>query len=264
MEKICKICGNKFILKSNKAHRRVICYNKHYYKCDYCNKSFILSQQQCWQIIKNKNKKYFCSLQCSCKYGNCTRNINEVIDKMNKTCLSKYGVIGYNNRDKFKVTSKQNNIWIKSHLTKKLNNSYGKSVQEDIFYNYIIDNTNYKIQRQVIINGMSFDFKVNNILVELNGNYYHNNKPFNNTIEDINKYNDMKNKQGQISVIADTWRYRDVNKLNYCKENNIPIIIVYFDYIEFLLPDIVNYITNSNNSVILRFNKDKLIEEIKL
>ena len=261
MKKICVICGKEFVLKNNRAHNRRICYNEHYYKCDYCGKEFVLSEQQSQQLARGMNKKFFCSLSCSSKYGNETRDMKKVIEKMNKTCLEKYGVVGYNNRNKFAITSKQGDIWIKSHLTKKENGTYGKSIQEDIFYNYVKQNTDLNIERQVLIDSMSFDFKINNILVELNGNYFHNYKLFTNTEQDLQEYNNLKLQGGQKATIADTWRYRDTEKLNYCKENNILLLVVYFDNIEDILQSILNCLKTITNTTILRFNKNTLVEK---
>ena len=227
MIKVCKLCGKEFELRSNHAHQRQFCYDKHYHKCDYCGKEFELSVAKCQQIIKNPKRRFFCSLSCASRYGNSTRDINKVIQKMNDTCIKKYGVIGYNNRKKFKQTEATQDIWLKSHLTKKKNGSYGKSKIEDKVYKHLI--SKYSVVRQVIINGMNFDFKVNNVLIEINGMFYHNYEPFKNTQNHIKEYNVLCSKGGVYRTVANTWRYRDVDKLQYCKNNNIPLLVVYCD-----------------------------------
>lgn len=264
MKKVCKICGKEFEPINAQAYKRNFCYDDHYYKCDNCGKDFKLSEQKCQQHIKNPNRRFFCSLSCASKYGNSHRDINKVIEKMNKTCMQKYGVIGYNNREKFRETEQREDIWTKSHQTKKLRGSYGKSKQEDILFNYIKNNTQYNIERQVIVNNVTYDFKVNNILIEFNGDYYHNYRPFTNTKEDLEEYYNMKQLGGQKSTIADTWKYRDVEKLNYCIANNIKLLVIYFDKVDIKLCEyVINKLnTLSQVNIIIYKNNDIVFDNI--
>ena len=66
------------------------------------------------------------------------------------------------------------------------------------------------------------------LFIEFQGNYFHNHRAFTESKEDIEEYNEMINKGGQLATIAKTWRYRDVNKRKIAKENNLN----YFEYWE--------------------------------
>ena len=139
-----------------------------------------------------------------------------------------------------KSKSEQINIKNKAHLTKKLNNSYGKSNLEDDLYNYLAKEFGESnIKRQYIIDNYSFDFAITRYdtktnttflqLVEINGSYYHNFRPFIECKEHIEEYNKMQNIGGQKARIADTWRYRDIAKYNFCKYNNYNLTVLYID-----------------------------------
>lgn len=131
----------------------------------------------------------------------------------------------------------------KIHQTKLKNNSYGKSKEEDKLYDYLVlefgkDN----VIRQYSENGFIFDFKIIRPslskqhkgekivqLVELNGSYYHNFRPYKDCLENNNEYNKMIECGGQAAKIAKKWRYTDIDKYNYCKEHNINFVCIYFD-----------------------------------
>lgn len=259
LTRVCELCGKEFTLKHSNQNRRTICYDNHYYYCPYCNRQFVLSEQQCRHLVRYPNRKYFCSLSCASNYGNHTRNMDTVIKKMNKTCMKRYGVVGYNNRNKFKETEQQFDIWGKSHQTKKRNHSYAKSKQEEILYGYLKRHSEYDIQRQITLQGMSFDFKVDNILIEVNGSFYHNYRPYTDSIANKKEYKQMQSKGGVIKTVSDTWRYRDVQKLKYCKENKIPLLVIYCNKIESHCNRIVEVLKDIDGIVILQLvEKDNI------
>lgn len=125
----------------------------------------------------------------------------------------------------------------KTFKTKLLNKSFGKSKEEDNLYKELCNIFGSEnVERQYTIGGFSFDFKITRKdkygtftqLVELNGTFYHNNKPFTGSTYDIEMYNNMKALGGLKAKIADKWRYTDVNKYNYCITHNLNLTVIYF------------------------------------
>lgn len=217
-------------------------------KCVFCNKMFKLNKNQ----LKNLNRLLFCSRSCSGKYYAFKQhNSYSIQDKMirNKkisksmklyeTNLSnnekqlKYKRLNsfWNDLDKEQRSKRNKANMNKSYQTQLKNNTFGRSKDETLIYKYLQDKI--EIKRCVYKGGYNFDFEIiyNNqtTLIELNGIYWHHNKPFNNTKQEIEEYNNMINIKGHSSMIAKKWRYTDVEKLNYCKENNINYICIYFN-----------------------------------
>lgn len=125
--------------------------------------------------------------------------------------------------------SKRNLIINKIHITKKLNNSYGKSKLEDNIFNLL--SKSVKVQRQYTYKNYAFDFMVqydNKMnLIDIHGSFYHHNKPFSYTDEDLLEYDNLINKGGTWISVANTWRYRDVERFNICQFNNTNYIRIY-------------------------------------
>lgn len=125
---------------------------------------------------------------------------------------------------------KQNLIIDKIHKTKKINKSFGKSQLEDIIYKNLISIYN-SIERQPKKGSYHYDFKVNlnntYTLIDIHGGYYHNYRPFTGNKKDIETFNEMKTKGRITSIIADTWRYRDSERYEYCINKHINYIRIY-------------------------------------
>lgn len=159
-------------------------------------------------------------------------NRNRNIERYSKYTTEDH--INHSNRCKYayELMSSEQKELIKLHRnqTYKRNNSYGKSSIEDNIYNcmkFKLDS----ITRQALLNGYKYDFlivhKDVSTYIEINGKFWHNYKPFVNCEEHINEYNYLKSLDNRRSHIADIWRYDDVNKYNYCVNNNINLIRVY-------------------------------------
>lgn len=59
------------------------------------------------------------------------------------------------------------------------------------------------------------------LFIEFQGSYFHNWRPFTGSELDIEEYNKMISLGGQRATIAKTWRYRDVQKRETAKKNNL-------------------------------------------
>lgn len=65
-------------------------------------------------------------------------------------------------------------------------------------------------------------------------------------------------KVGVYKTVANTWRYRDVDKLEYCKDNNIPLLVVYCDN------QINKYFDVIDNIIYTLINQQKRCKNIKI
>lgn len=144
-------------------------------------------------------------------------------------------------------------IYTKIFNTMSKNKSFSKSKMEKELYNYLINN-NVDVIWQYKCNNIWFDFRitVNNEItfVELNGSYWHNKRPFNNSKEHLEEYDCLINDDSkQHSVIAKRWRYTDPDKILYCNEHKLNYICIYYNSIKELdkVIDIIN--NNLNNGV---------------
>lgn len=172
-------------------------------------------------------------------------NITIKIKRSNK--LSNSIKIVWKNRDE--ITKSQ--IYTNIFNTMIKNKSFSKSAMEemldkifkDIFTDYVW---------QFKINNYYFDFKINynseETYIELNGKYWHYDRPFDNSENDLMIYNSLiSDNISQHKNIAKKWRYTDTKKLNYCKENNKNLIVIYYDDIK-QLDEIYNFILENLNS----------------
>lgn len=144
---------------------------------------------------------------------------------------------------KSKSLEQQKNINNKRHLTRKLNNSYGKSKEEDLLYEYLVQEFGQNnVIRQYTIDNMSFDFKVTRPslnpkhkgqvieqLIEFNGSYFHNYRPYISCPEHEKEYNNLIKQGGMKAHIANVWRYNDVEKYNYCLTHDLNYMAIYFE-----------------------------------
>lgn len=180
------------------------------------------------------------------------------IDNKNRNLerYSKYTAedhINHSNRCKLAYKSmsieKKELIRVHRNQTYKRNNSYGKSSIEDNIYNYLHSRFN-NISRQALLNGYKYDFcivhKDVTTYIEINGKFWHNYRPFVNCKECIDEYNHLKTLDNRRSHIADIWRYDDVNKYNYCVDNNINLIRVYIGR-KYDLNEVINDIIHNLN-----------------
>lgn len=202
---------------------------------------------------------------CLQRYGN--ENYNN-IEKIKQTCLKKYGVINpsYNEDIKKKIAIRAINSRIKNHTTvaelmqstKLLSN--GLTYKENFitkvletkrkngtlntsprFENMLIEYLRNTYPEYTIITQYNKDprypymcdcyIKELDLFIEFQGSYFHNYRPFQNIEEHIKEYKEMIVKGGQKATIANVWRYKDVEKRELAKKNNIN----YLEYWENLL-----------------------------
>lgn len=104
------------------------------------------------------------------------------------------------------------------------------------------------------------------LFIEFQGSYYHNWRPFNYSSEHIKEYDEMIAKGGQKENIANVWRYKDTEKRECAKQNNLN----YLEYWEKLIV-LPEEIKNNQNNLILYYqqklfyqkNKEVLFDPIK-
>lgn len=243
---LIKIKVNSFNgIKSNYVAREI----KHNYihnKCLTCGNQFELNHRQIMKLRKDITKPIFCSKQCASTYTTKQWHIQKEANndfkwkqkvsntlKLREKTLSddekaaKYNTLNFYWKD---LTQKQRSEKAVKAATKNHINGISKIEYE---VKELLDKNNIQNKHQHYESGLAFDFIVykNNIstLVELNGVYWHNKGPFKNTKENIDEYNKLIKMSAQRQQIARKWRYIDVEKVNYCKENDKNFITIYFD-----------------------------------
>lgn len=166
----------------------------------------------------------------------------ELFNKVNNTKINLYGSTKYNNIEKCLQTklnrygnSSYNNME-KNVQTRIKNRTSGKSKEEQDLEQELINKYGKEnIQKQVRLSNRSalkFDFVINNDLyIELNGEFWHNYRPFNkNNPQHLQEYYSLKERgNGIYKAVAKHWRYDDPRKLKFCMDNNINYIVLYFD-----------------------------------
>lgn len=146
----------------------------------------------------------------------------------------------WKNRD----INKKKEIYSKIYQTLTKHNTFSTS-QMEYNLNELLKQKYTNLKWQCRLSTFWFDFKVNNTYIELNGKYWHYKYPYTDTIENENIYNNLINSEyGQFKAIAKKWKYFDVNKLNYCKQNNLNYIVIYYDKLN-QLDSIYKYIENN-------------------
>lgn len=193
----------------------------------------------------------------------------DLFNKVNKTKIERYGSTKYNNIEKCLQTklnrygSSSYNNMEKNIQTRIKNRTSGKSKEELELEQKLINRYGERtVQKQVRLSNKStlkFDFVVDNILyIELNGEFWHNYRPFNkNNPQHLQEYYSLKEKgNGIYKAIAKHWRYDDPKKLKFCMDNNLNYIVLYFDK---LPSNILNLIEKyKNGQTILTYKNNKL------
>lgn len=222
---------------------------KHNYinnKCLTCGNQFELNHSQIMKLRKDITKPIFCSKQCASTYTTKQWHIQKEAnndfkwkDKISKTLKDKE--IKLSDDERIKRGKRLNSYWKQLSPTQRSEKAVKAATKNHINgiskieyeVKELLDKNNIQNKHQYYINGLIFDFAIykDNLLtlVELNGQYWHNKRPFKNTQEDILEYNKLLKMSVQRQQIARKWRYIDVEKVNYCIENNINYITIYFD-----------------------------------
>lgn len=137
-----------------------------------------------------------------------------------------------NNIDENGLNGFQRSV-IKNIQTKKKNNSFNKSIQEEQIYNYLLQKFNKDdIERQYKSKlypfNCDFYIKTLDLYIEYHGTWTHGKKPFKNSIEDLEKLKELKNKNSKYyNTAIYVWSNLDVRKLNTFKNNKLNYKIFY-------------------------------------
>lgn len=137
-----------------------------------------------------------------------------------------------------KRTKEQLKIQVsKSYLTKKKNNSFNKSKDEEILYEKLLkENVNKTIYRQYKDENRypyycDFYIVEDDLFIEVNAHWTHGGHPFNkNDQKDIEKLNEWKEKAKTSKFYQQAiyvWTELDVKKQKCAKENNLNYKVIY-------------------------------------
>jgi len=166
-------------------------------------------------------------------------NHNKLVEKAKVTCLKKYGVEHYSKTQEYKDKMKHYNTVIQQKIydTKKVNNSFTKSKQEEKVYKLLLTKfTKEDIERQYKSKLYPFncDFYIKSIdlYIEYNGNWTHGPELFNiDNVEHLKLLNYWKNKINELNfkgkkkdyfkIAIYVWTDLDVRKLKAFKDNNL-------------------------------------------
>lgn len=190
--------------------------------------------------IKDKIKKYMDDNReiINSKISNTWSKLNKesIKNKREQTILEKYGVNNYAKTNLFKDLYNDKNyvkqLVKKNYNTRKENNTFNISKQEDSIYNVLLEKfptilRQYKDERYPY----SCDFYIPDLdlFIEFNGNWTHGSKPFdendNECVTILNEWKSKSNSKYYQNAIHN-WTVLDVTKRNIAKQNNL-------NYLEF-------------------------------
>lgn len=191
----------------------------------------------------------------------------QIFEKVAQTKLERYGSSKYNNINKCLNTklerygSLRYNNMEQNVKTRSKNKTSGKSKDESILEQKLYEFYGQdNVQTQVAISNrrhLKFDFKINNnLFIELNGEFWHNYRPYdkNNKIH-IQEYYSLKQQGGMFKAIAKHWKYDDTRKLNYCLDNNLNYLVIYFDKLPSNIISIIEKYKTGQNILTYKNNK---------
>lgn len=155
----------------------------------------------------------------------------EYKQKIEQTCLQKYGVKNPYNQPKVIANAHSKETLTNVNETKRKNGTFNSSKAEDRFYQYLCDKfSNDDIIRQYTDSRYPFncDFYVKSLdlFVECNFHWTHNDHWFDPTnIEDLQLLDKWKAKHKKYYNIAiNTWSIMDVKKYEYSKTLNYIVL----------------------------------------
>ena len=229
---------NAFKLREKQKQTKKLKYNDENYNNRNKAKQTWLNKYGVDNPCKNKEIKNKRKLTCLQKYGKeYVLSTKQCQEKAVQTCYKKYGVSRYSQTQQYKNLFKNYNfvedIKRRVYNTKKKNNSFKKSKQEDQVYNYLLQKFNKDdIERQYKSKLYPFncDFYIKslNLYIECNFTWTHYKKPFKNSVEDLIELEKLKNKNTQYYNSAiNVWTKRDPLKLSYFKKNKLNYKIFY-------------------------------------
>jgi hypothetical protein len=163
---------------------------------------------------------------------------DEWLNKSTDTSLNCYGFTHYSLTDEFKQIFKDryNEIVSKIYNTKKKNKTFGKSREEDIIYNKLVERYGEVIrQYKSDLYPFPCDFYIPKIdlYIEYNGFYMHGKEPYIGSNEQLEKVKLWESKNTiQYKRAVDIWTIRDPLKRQIAKDNKL-IWIEFFNMNEF-------------------------------
>ena len=188
----------------------------------------------------------------------------EIMKKARQTCIEKYN-------SKYPLQNKE--IYHKTINAKKENGTLNTSHNfEDMLVQYLKDT----YPQYTILTQYNEDprypymcdcyIKELDLFIEFQGSYFHNWRPFDYSAAHIKEYEEMIAYGGQKETIANVWRYKDTEKRECARRNNLN----YLEYWEklIILPE---EIRNNQNNLILYYqqklfyakNREELFDPIK-
>ena len=216
---VCKTCGKKIVFSKTNGYG------------NFCS-------IKCANTLKNKSQEHKDKVKQTClhRYGaNTFLQTQEYKDKSKQTCLDKYGVDSYLQSKEYKLHVSE--IQEKIYLSKKLNNTFLVSNDEDQAYNSLLT----KFSKEDIIRQYKCDLypyqcdfyiKSLDLYIEYNGYWTHGKEPYDNSnlehIKQIEFWNKKANevnfkgeKKDQYKSAIYTWTILDVKKLKCFKKNKL-------------------------------------------
>ena len=159
----------------------------------------------------------------------------KIKNKIKSTCIERYGVDSYSKTNEFKNKLKEHKdeANLKRNNTKKINNSFNTSKQEDKIYDILLsqfslDDVIREYKSTEYPFNCDFYIKSLNLYIECNFHWTHGGHAYDSeNLEDLTTIEKWKSKQSKYYNNAiTTWTVRDVIKRNIAKKNKL-------NYIEF-------------------------------
>lgn len=191
----------------------------------------------------------------------------DIKEKKKEKCLKKYGCEYPTQNEEIKQK-----VW----ETTKQNSTPRTSNEENQIYQWLLE-LGYNVNRFYKSADYPFncDFYLSDydLYIEYQGSFYHNKRAFLNTTDDKKeleeyniKINDIlqkdPNKNPKLKGIVDTWTVRDVYKRQYCLNNNIKFLELYYvkskDDLKFQIELLLNCI---NDNKICNYTDEYLNEQ---
>jgi hypothetical protein len=191
----------------------------------------------------------------------------DIKEKKKEKCLQKYGCEYPTQNEEIKQK-----VW----ETTKQNSTPRTSNEENQIYQWLLE-LGYNVNRFYKSDNYPFncDFYLPDydLYIEYQGSFYHNKRSFLNTpddkkeLEEYNiKINDIlqkdPNKNPKLKGVVDTWAVRDVYKRQYCLNNNIKFLELYYvkskDDLKFQIELLLNCI---NDNKICNYTDEYLNEQ---
>lgn len=184
---------------------------------------------------KTYQNKSFIEKQCIINKRKNSRDELSITKKRIDTMISKYGVRGFASTDQYKKLFKNKEFLesklLKEYETKKKNNTFNKSFQEDKIFELLSAKFNVIRQYKDSRYPYSCDFYIPDfdLFIEYNGNWTHGSKPYVDNLECnmiLDKWKEKSKNSKFYKNAIYNWTVLDVKKRNIAKQNKL-------NYLEF-------------------------------